>query len=54
MKLIVAYIQPERLNAVKQALYAADRLREAIKGKNGASIVIACDDLEENLREVEG
>lgn len=37
-----------------QALYAADRLREAIKGKNGASIVIACDDLEENLREVEG
>jgi len=24
MKLIIAYIQPERLNAVKQSLYAAD------------------------------
>jgi molecular chaperone DnaK len=36
-----------------QALYAADRLREAIKGKNGAAIVVACDELEESLREVE-
>lgn len=35
------------------ALYAADRLREAIKSKNGASVVIACDELEESLREVE-
>ncbi len=35
------------------ALYAADRLREAIKRKNAPMIVMACDELEQSLREVE-
>jgi molecular chaperone DnaK len=36
-----------------EALLAADRLREAIKGKNAPSVVMACDELEESLKGVE-
>ncbi|PCJ65060.1 MAG: transcriptional regulator [Candidatus Hydrogenedentota bacterium] len=35
MKLIVAYIQPERLNAVKQALYEADITKLSITNALG-------------------
>jgi nitrogen regulatory protein P-II 2 len=35
MKLIVAYIQPERLNAVKQALYEKDIFRISVTNAMG-------------------
>jgi len=35
MKLIVAYIQPERLNAVKQALYAAEVYKMSVTNALG-------------------
>ena len=35
MKLIIAYIQPERLNAVKQSLYAADIKKMSITNALG-------------------
>lgn len=46
---------PHKVDKEKRgaALYAADRLREAIKRKNAPMIVMACDELEQSLREVE-
>lgn len=35
MKLIIAYIQPERLNDVKQKLYAADVLKMSVTNSLG-------------------
>ncbi len=35
MKLIIAYIQPERLNAVKQALYAKDVFKLSVTNALG-------------------
>jgi nitrogen regulatory protein P-II 2 len=35
MKLIIAYVQPERLNDVKQALYAADVFKMSISNSLG-------------------
>ena len=35
MKLIIAYIQPERLNAVKQALYEADVTKMSVTNALG-------------------
>ncbi len=35
MKLIIAYIQPERLNDVKQKLYAADILKMSVTNSLG-------------------
>jgi len=35
MKLVIAYIQPERLNDVKQALYAADVFKMSVSNALG-------------------
>ena len=35
MKLIIAYIQPERLNAVKQALYAREVYKMSVSNALG-------------------
>ncbi len=46
---------PHTLDKEKRGtvMYSADRLREAIKSKNNPSIVMACDDLENELRGTE-
>jgi len=46
---------PHTLDREKRGtvMYSADRLREAIKSKNNPSIVMACDDLENELRGTE-
>jgi hypothetical protein len=37
MKLIIAYIQPERLNDVKQALYAAEVYKMSVTNASAAA-----------------